>query len=442
MTPFGRKKGKSENPLLPLEFFKKKKRYYFLERIGEGGLGQVSSYFDTYLNRVIAVKELKAEHRSRKNCLQSFINEAKLISYLDHPGVVSVYNTFFWDDHSLCYSMKMIEGTSLGDFMVAQSPLSRSPFFVSPCLEVFKKLSETLAFVHDRGVIHLDLKPDNIMIGRYGEVMVMDWGSAHLYDRSAYFDYLKRYTGKASLGQFEEEARDVILGTPMYMSPEQTCSSRDQLTPASDIFSVGIIFYEMMTGQHPFPAQELKVLMQQIRGYEARLLHEVNPDIPRRLSQICARMMAKEPRERYASFHELLSDITEFQNSGQTFSTRIFKPGETIMTEGEPGDYAFVILLGRVGVVKTVEGRSRIIAELGRDEIVGELALFSNQPRTATVIALEMTTIRIMSRQDVERELEKLHPWVSRMVTGLSNRFIGLNEKLARGGEGLDETRV
>jgi serine/threonine protein kinase len=416
------------------ESFKKGKRYYFLKKIGEGGLGTVCSYFDTYLNRVIAVKELKRESRKKQHCVQSFINEAKLISYLDHPGVVSVFNTFFWDDASLCYSMNMVEGCNLAVFLEEHSPQSRTPSFINPCLDIAKKLCETLAFVHDRGVIHLDLKPENIMIGRYGEVMVMDWGSARLYDSKPYFDYLHSHTGKTGLVRFEEESPDVILGTPMYMSPEQTCSTRDCLSPASDIFSAGIIFYEMFAGVHPFPAGDVIELLRQVREHRPPPLHEVNYDIPRRLSQICQKMMEKTSSKRYRSFQEVLSDITEFQNSGQTFATRTFQAGEIIFREGDPGDYAFIVLAGKVGIIKKVDGQDTIIAELGRDEIVGELAVFTHQTRTATVVALDPTTIRMMSKEEVEGELEKLSPWVGKMITGLSKRFIDLNEKMVRQG--------
>jgi serine/threonine protein kinase len=417
----------------PLQSLTKEKRYFFLQKIGEGGLGTVSTYFDTFLNRIVAVKELKKENRKKSNCMQTFINEARLISYLDHPGVVAVYNTFFWDDRSLCYSMKMIEGSNLGVYLETFAPHTRLLHSLNPCLDIIKKICETLAFVHDRGVIHLDLKPENIMVGSYGEVLIMDWGTARLFNSKPYFDYLQRHADEPGLVKFEEEARDVILGTPMYMSPEQTCSTRDRLTPASDIFSVGILISEMLAGRHPFPAGDLAALMRQIREYEPPPLHEVNSDVPRRLSQICARMLAKKPENRYRSFHEILADITEFQNSGQAFSTRTCRQGEIIFREGDPGDYAFIVILGKVGVFKSVDNCDTLVAELGRDEIVGELAIFSGQPRTATIIALEPTVIRIMSRADVERELDKLSPWVGKMISGLSKRFINLNEKMVAG---------
>jgi CRP-like cAMP-binding protein len=141
-------------------------------------------------------------------------------------------------------------------------------------------------------------------------------------------------------------------------------------------------------------------------------------------------MIEKMPDARYRSFHEVLQDLNELRNSGRLFDTKYYGAGEVIFHEGEDGTYSFIILSGKVDISKTVDGRRVSIAELGKDEIVGELAIFSDEPRSATVTALEPTTIRIMKRQEIDRELEKLAPWVGSMISGLSDRFIELNETL------------
>jgi CRP-like cAMP-binding protein len=143
-------------------------------------------------------------------------------------------------------------------------------------------------------------------------------------------------------------------------------------------------------------------------------------------------MLQKDPGVRYGSFKDILEDISEFCNSGQAFSTRTYKPGEILFREGDAGDFAFEILLGAVEVIKSVEGKEKVLARLKKGEIVGELAIFAGQPRTATVRAVEPTAIRVMDKASVEKELDKLSPWVGKMITSLSNRFIEINEKLAQ----------
>ncbi len=415
--------------------YKQRDRYHFLSGLGEGGLAVVSSCFDKVLNRVVAVKELKRSKRNNPHLLRAFVTEAKLVSYLDHPGIVPIYDTFFERNNKLCYSMKLIEGMRLTSLLKYRSrgkgdtkgvPLSK-------LIEIFMKICETLAYVHDKGVIHLDIKPDNVLIGKYGEVFIMDWGNARLYNQKPYFEYFNQHMDDIKLANLEKEAEHMILGTPHYMSPEQTSKSRAELTPSSDIFSAGIILYQMLTGTHPFGhVDETREIMMEIRSFRPKPAHKVNSDIPLRVSMICEHMLEKDRRLRYHSFKEVLEDLDDFYNSGQAFETRTYKPGEAIVKEGDIGDYSFKILSGKVEVTKKSNGKKKVLAELGEDEIFGELAIFTKQPRTATVTALQTTTIRIMDRESVEKELEKLSPWVGYMITSLSNRFIEMNDKILK----------
>lgn len=432
MFQFYKKKNKKCQSLL--KPYKKKNRYKFLNILGKGGIAQVSCYFDSCLNRIVALKELKDKHIVNPHLLQAFITESKLIAYLNHPGVVPLYDTFKVKDDALCYTMKLIEGERLTSLLSYNKYQKQSEgYSINKFLEIFLKLCETLMYVHDKGVLHLDLKPDNIMVGEYGEVMIMDWGNAKLYNKKPYYSYLKRHMTNVKQAGFEKEAENLILGTPYYMSPEQTNSSRGTLTPASDIFSAGIIFYQMITGKHPFPDKDnTGEVMIDIRRYDPPPVYEVNSDVPLRLSQICEKMLRKDCKTRYMNFKEVLSDLNEFYHSGEAFSVEKYNAGDTIIKEGETGDYSFKILTGIIEVIKEVDGKQQVLTQLGEGEIVGELAIFSKQPRTATIRAVEMTTIRVMDRDSVEKELEKLSPWVGNMITALSERFVGLNEKVAK----------
>jgi eukaryotic-like serine/threonine-protein kinase len=405
-------------------------RYRHLAPLGEGGLAQVNCVFDTLLNRIIAVKELKPESRKNKYLLQAFINEAKLMGYLDHPGVVPVFDTFQSIENGPTYTMKLISGMKLDALMEKRTDSAGTPLPLTAFYDIFEKLCYTLAYVHDKGVIHLDLKPDNIMIGQYGEVMVADWGNARLYDPAPYQEYLRRYMPDTGMAQFEKEDENIILGTPRYMSPEQTSTTRAMLRPASDIFSTGLMLYEMLAGAYPYTAQTAEELAGQIRKFTPPPVHEANPEVPRRLSQICQRMMERKAENRYQTFHDVLRALAEFRNSGQAFPVRLCTAGEIIFNEGEDGTYAFSIISGKVEIFKTIKGLKTSLAVLGNNEVVGELAIITKQPRSATAQAIEPTVIRIMSHELVEKELEKLSPWVGGMITGLCGRLIDTNNKL------------
>lgn len=421
------KRSRACNQLLS-PFYSQKKRYRYLKKVGEGGLAQISSFLDTHLNRVIAVKKLNSENLEDAMLLRAFIHEAKLISYLEHPGIISLYDTFIEEEGSLCYSMKLVQGKDLYSLLEQNQKQNRNE--QSTLLQIFLKICETLAYAHDKGVIHLDLKPENIMLGAYGEVYVMDWGNARLYQPQAYIQYLQKYYPEGETFSALEEKEDFIAGTPEYMSPEQTSLEREKLTPASDIFSLGVILYQMLTQRLPFEDTELELLLEKVRRVEPPPISQWNPEISKRLSQICMKMLEKSLADRYQSFHEVIADLKELSTSGQAFSTQEYWEGEWIFKEGDKGDYAFTILSGLVEISRKIDGERKVLAQLGPDEIVGELSIFMKQPRAAAARALQNTVIRVMTKKEVEEELEKLSPWVETMITGLSKRFLSLSDQL------------
>jgi eukaryotic-like serine/threonine-protein kinase len=425
-----KKKDSVPSPLSAL--FSGKDRYISLKLLGEGGFAQVHSFFDRALNRVIAVKELKPSCLKDPDLLNAFVNEAKLISFLDHPGIVSVFDTFLAGPEKPCYTMQLVEGRTLSSLLIDPVTGSPVPLPFTRALEIFMKMCETLAYAHDRGVIHLDLKPDNIMIGRYGEVLIMDWGSAKICDERPYKAYLGRFMDEPGQLSLKKENESLVLGTPSYMAPEQFKIRRNQCTPAADVFAAGIILYQMLTGTNPFWAVKLEDIRHLVENRNPPPVHEINVDIPLRLSQICEKALEKSTVNRYRNCHELVEDIKQCHDSCEAFISNTYNAGEVIFEEGAIGEYAFIIVSGRVEISKIHDGAPKVLAVLGKNEIVGELAIFSKQPRSATARAIEPTTIRIMNKVDVERELDKLSPWVGRIITGLSNRFIGLNEQLLK----------
>jgi len=426
MSLFGKKKNEAVQ-----RAFSGKDRYRYLRPVGEGGISAVGSYYDGRLNRVVALKELKKDNLTNDEHTRFFINESKLLGYLDHPGVIPVFDTFLHEDGRPCYTMKLCQGLPLSSLLESYEGPNRGPMPMQRALEIFTKLAEGLAYVHDKGVLHLDLKPDNIMVGTYGEVMLLDWGSARLFRSDEFYKYLEEHTPDTEVAYFEQERPGITVGTPRYMSPEQAEFGREKLTCASDVFSAGIVFYQMLTSLHPFPAQRPRELTEQIRTLEPTPPHEVNRDIPRMLSQICLGMLRKVPADRYQDFHAVLQDLASYRGVGEAFPVRECADGEMIFSEGDSGDFAFMILEGQVEIMKQVgESEPKVIATVGVGEIIGELAIISRLPRTAGARARGPTRIRILSKTDIDTEMEKLSPWVSKMITGLSGRFIELRDRL------------
>ena len=431
MAIFKSKKDKQIDKLLGS--FIKKNIYRTVSNIGSGGIAEIKSSFDSQLNRIVATKKLQKKSFDNEHLLKAFIREARLMSFLDHPGIVPIYDAFIGDDGRPCYTMKLVDGMRLSSLMEYRKIKNdMASVSLSKQLDIFIKICETMAYAHSMGVIHLDIKPDNILVGKYGEVMVLDWGNAKLFDTEKYDHFFEIHIGNAVDVDIEKEINGIILGTPDYMSPEQTHSSRDRLTPSSDIFSAGIILYQLLTGEQPFSNfEDTKEIMTRIRSFSPKKIHEINSDVPLKLSEICMKMLHKNPDKRYTSFDDILTEFSQFYNSGEEFQTKIYSKGKTIISEGREGNHAFKILTGKVEVSKIVNGEKKILNILGDGEVVGELAIFSNQPRNATIVAMEETEIRVMGRDSVERELEKLSPWVGSMVKTLSERFIELNNEVA-----------
>jgi len=419
---------KSDEPYKDLlTEFENDERYRFIDKLGEGGFGDVKCYFDRYLNRIVALKALNKDSQKHPRRLQSLINEARLISFLEHPGIVSMYDVFLDEKNTISYTMKVIEGKNLGSLLIPEK--GQRELSLHESLQIFIKVCETLSYVHNKGVIHLDLKPQNIMVGKYGEVLVVDWGNARLYDRAPYEEYLESYN-KLDAHTDLTERENYISGTPPFMSPEQVKESRDSLGPPSDIFAAGVMLYQILTKRYPFSVKSLEIFLEQLKERDPRPVHLLNPNVPRRLSQICRKMLEKEIENRYHTFDEVLEDIKEYASSGKTFAMKSYKHGDIIFNEGEPGDYAFQVVSGLVELSADVGGERTFIATLGEGEIIGELAVFTKEPRTATAKAVTPTVIKVMTEEDIELELEKLSPWVEKIITSLSSRFRDINRRL------------
>ncbi len=241
-------------------------RYEILEEIARGGMGVVLRARDPDLQRILAVKVLKEEHRGNADLGRRFRVEAQLTGLLQHPGIPPVHEVGALDDGRPFFAMKLIEGLTLAEVLERRSAADL-PVLVA----VFKQVCQTLAYAHSKGVIHRDLKPSNVMVGAFGDVQVMDWGLAKVLGdprpaprKNSEHPSLIAPMPAAAAGLTSQPG--AVLGTPAYMAPEQARGEVDRVDERADVFGLGAMLCEVLTGQPPYTGSTVPVLYRAMLG--------------------------------------------------------------------------------------------------------------------------------------------------------------------------------
>jgi serine/threonine-protein kinase len=303
-------------------------RYRIVRLHARGGLGLVSLAEDGELQRHVALKEIQPRHADDVACRAAFLSEAEITARLEHPGVVPVYGLGRYSDGRPYYAMRFIRGLSLREAIVAHYAAAGNAAQDEAARELefrgligrFIAVCNTLDYAHSRGVLHRDLKPANIMLGDYGETLVVDWGLAAVFaGENAPDVHQTQETGTDRTGADENTARPAsrtgarstgsAIGTPHYMSPEQAAGRIEELGPATDIYSLGTTLYELLTGSVPFEAATIEELLQHVSVGKLARPCSRRPSCPRALEAVCLKAMALRPEDRYASTRELARDL-------------------------------------------------------------------------------------------------------------------------------------
>ncbi|HUE70686.1 MAG TPA: serine/threonine-protein kinase [Pirellulaceae bacterium] len=294
-------------------------RYRILRPHAEGGLGQVFLARDEEVGRDVALKEIKPRWANHAGSRARFTREAEITGGLEHPGIVPVYGLGAYADGRPFYAMRFIRGSSLQEAIEAfhESAAAKNPL-TSPArnLELRRLLTrlidvcEAIDYAHSRGVLHRDLKPGNIMLGRYGETLVVDWGLAKPLAKSPADPADDDAAGKdlplVPAGDGEPTRLGSAIGTPGYMSPEQAAGRLTELGPASDVFSLGATLYHLLVGAPPYVAGDL---LRQAQEADYPRPGAIRPDVPRPLEAVCLKAMEPRPEDRYMSARELADEI-------------------------------------------------------------------------------------------------------------------------------------
>jgi len=263
-------------------------KFELLGELGLGSFGQVFRAWDTELGRTVAVKILRAGWLASREEVERFHREARSAAQLKHPGLVAIYETGQTDDHMFYLVEEFVPGETLA------ARLRTDPPTIPQTAELIAQVAEALDYAHRHRVIHRDIKPSNILLDREGRAHLMDFGLA------------KRDTDETPVTLDGD-----VLGTPAYMSPEQARGESRQVDPRSDIYSLGVVTYELLTGERPFRGSR-RMLLLQVLNDEPRPPRQLNDKVPRDLQTICLKAMAKAPSSRYASAAELSDDLRRF----------------------------------------------------------------------------------------------------------------------------------
>jgi serine/threonine-protein kinase len=298
-------------PYLPLGV-REAGRYEILRPHARGALGEVFVALDQELHREVALKEMQPRFAGDAESRTRFLQEAEITGGLEHPGIVPVYGLGSYADGRPFYAMRLIQGETLKD-AIRKLHAGEPGVTLRGLLTCFVAVCNAVAYAHSRGILHRDLKPANVMLGKYGETLLLDWGLAkavghelaeqatHGFDESA----LRPHSGDSST----ETRIGTAVGTPSFMSPEQAAGRLEQVGQESDVYGLGATLYAILTGRAPVEIKGSAETMEKVRKGDWQPPCKIKPQTPPALDAVCRKSMAMKPEDRYPTALALAADI-------------------------------------------------------------------------------------------------------------------------------------
>jgi PAS domain S-box-containing protein len=330
-------------------------RYSRVRLHATGGIGRVWLAHDSDLGRNVALKELRPEQAGHAAHAARFLQEARITGQLEHPGIVPVYELVRHDSEQPFYTMRFVKGRTLSEAAQAYHEARRAgraeSLHLLALLNAFVTVCNTVAYAHSHGVIHRDLKGQNVILGDFGEVVVLDWGLAKRVDAPqgepqaptvAAIDVDSAGSGYTVQGQ--------AMGTPAYMAPEQAAGRLDLIGRCTDVYGLGAMLYEILTGQPPFRADDTHELLRKVRDEMPAPPRQICPEVPPALEALCLRALAKDPADRPAA----AADVAMAVQSWQELERR---KAEQALRESEALYHSLVESLPCCVVRKDLDGR-------------------------------------------------------------------------------------
>jgi serine/threonine-protein kinase len=392
--------------------------------LGRGAMGRIHPATDRNLLRHVALKRLDKQLAEQPFYRDGFVAEAQITGQLEHPNIVPVHELAISEEGVPYFTMKLVQGMSFANWLALPAHALGTTERLEEGLSIFVKVCDAVAYAHHRGVVHRDLKPENIMVGTFGQVYLMDWGLARLTK-----------TRPASGSRAQMEAHGPV-GTPGFMAPEQARGNPAEMGEACDIFGLGAVLYELVSGKLPFgDTESTEALMARTRAGCVVPVGEAlaGLGVSKRLCNIVDRATQPRPEERFASVLELQQAVQSFLRVGLHLPRKVFRPGELIIREGDVGDAAYMIINGRCRAFTLAGGRDETLNYMEAGEVFGEMALLLDEPRAASVEAVSAVAVLVLDKQTMTEGLG-VDGWTGALVRALAQRFRNLEQTVRSAG--------
>jgi eukaryotic-like serine/threonine-protein kinase len=418
-------------------------RFLVLRPHARGGLGAVFVALDQELHHEVALKHILDQHADDPTSRQRFLVEAEITGGLEHPGIVPIYGLGTYADGRPYYAMRFIRGDSLkeaiaqfhGDEAVKRDA-GRQSLELHKLLRRFLDVCNAIEYAHARGVLHRDIKPGNIIVGKHGETLVVDWGLAKARGSAgAAGSPDERPLTPSSASGSAETLPGRALGTPAYMSPEQARGDMEQLGPRSDVYGLGATLYCVLTGRPPFEDGDIGAILTAVQRGEFVPPHQVNPNLDRALDAVCIKAMALQPEARYSTPKTLAEDIerwmadepvSAWREPASRRARRWARRNRTAVTSA-----AVAVIAGIIGLsaVLAVESRANAALKTANSDLA-----IANAKVSKANLDLHAANAREHQRFDLAMKAIKVfHGEVSADLLLKEKQFEQLRNKLLRG---------
>ena len=413
-------------------------RYSQSATVGQGGMGIIRSVSDKNLKRTLAMKILSTKFVGDENIINAFIEEARITAQLQHPNIIPVHDIGQnSEDNSYFYTMKLVDGESLQDIIdkLTEGDIEyKKKYNIFTLLNIFRKVCDAVAYAHSKGVIHRDIKPGNVMVGYFGEVLLLDWGLAKYSGK-------EEETEKVSIKEQLSETNidiplmtmdGIIKGSLAYLSPEQASGEIKLIDNQTDVFLLGATLYHMLTLKAPYTSKNIVEII--YKAENGQFTHpnetEHGSRIPEAIVNLILKAMSLDKDTRFQNVEEMITKLTDYIEARNVSDYRVYNKGDLLISVNELGEDTFIIISGKVEISRIIDGKSTVVEILEPGAVFGELAPLTHSLRSATATAVGKVEVMVISKQLMFDELRKLPPWLEKIVFNLAGKVNSMNDSI------------